>query len=97
MPTGMLMSRTGAAVTTRTRPEVTKPVRYHVKTECPNEMCSFASLVAGCRTPEEAIAAGEALARVHHQHEHPGTEQELTFNVYDGENTKVETSSGLVN
>ena len=74
-----------------------KAVGFHVQTSCPNELCSFRSMVDGCRTPDEAIAVGEALAKVHHQHEHPGTEQELIFNVYDGENTKIEGKPELVN
>ena len=66
-----------------------RSARFHVQTNCPNELCSFAALIGGCSSPEEAIEAGEAVGKVHAKHEHPGTEGVLTFKVHNGNDELV--------
>ena len=58
-------------------------ILYRIETYCPDDDCQFGVVISGCRTPEEAIEAGEALGRIHVKFEHPGEEDQLMFRVID--------------
>jgi hypothetical protein len=68
-------------------------ILYRIETLCPDDDCEFAVMISGCRTPEEAIEAGEALGRIHVKFEHPGEEDQLMFRVIDRTTLSSATTS----
>jgi hypothetical protein len=71
-------------------------ILYRIESFCPAEACWFKVTVAGCRAPEEAIAAGEALGKIHVQFEHPGQEDQLVFKIVDV-NAGLQNGDGPIN